>query len=122
MSIDKLKVRRDEDGNVIPNTGVTPVLGLRVVCLPLTYGDSLNYDSFGKSVMKWSNEEKARLLTKNCLEVEGEEIGEVKAEEIDDFEAFALSEILNMILTQSALNRLYQESEKKGNEEAPEDE
>lgn len=117
MALESFKVRR-KDGELVPREGRTPTLGLAVVTLPLTYGQSLTYESFGKPVRSWKAEEQARLLSENLLSIEGEEIGTVLKSDIADVEAYTLHDILEVILLNSALDRLYTKSAEGGNEAA----
>ena len=63
-------------------------------------------------------EEQARLLSENLLSIEGEEIGTVLKSDIADVEAYTLHDILEVILLNSALDRLYTKSAEEGNEAA----
>lgn len=119
MALEGFKVKRNADGTLAPRSGVTPTLGLEIVVLPLTYGQTVSYDSFGHPVKNWTREEKARLLTENLVSVEGETAGDVTPEDIDEFEAYSLSDILEGLILLSALNKLYSREEESGNVGAP---
>jgi hypothetical protein len=114
MALESFKVSR-KDGKLVPVSSKTATLGLSIKILPLTYGQSQSYDSFGKPVRSWTSEEKARLLTENLVELDGEEVAEVTAQDVLDVEAYTLSDILEQILFSSALHRLYKDSP-EGNE------
>jgi hypothetical protein len=118
MALESFKVSR-KDGQLIPREAATSTLGIAVSVLPLTYGQSLSYESFGKPVRDWTPLEKARLLTENLVTLDGEDVGVVSIDDIVDIEAYTISDVLEAILLHSALHRLYRKSEpEQGNEEA----
>jgi hypothetical protein len=118
MSLDALKISR-VDGELVPRVGKTSTLGLAVTVVPLTYGQSLTYDSFGKPVKSWTAAEKARLLSENLVELEGEKVGSISADDVLEAEAYSLSDVLESILLMSAMHRLYKDkTSEEGNVEA----
>lgn len=124
MGLDRYKVARTEDGSLVAKDGQTLTLSMEIKVLPMTYGDSQSYDSFGLPVKKWKDEEKARLLTKNLVQLEGEEVGTVTADDLPEIEAYVLNDVLESVLFMSAINRLYdtpEDNAAEGNAEAPEE-
>lgn len=122
MDSDSLRVTRDAEGNIKPIEGVSPTLGIKVKVIPLTYGQSRSYDSFGEAMIDWPTEDKLRLL-QECL-VEPNEFKSVTAEELEaDFDAWTIVDLVQAIGLYSGLNRLFSEPDEPvvGKEETPEE-
>lgn len=123
MSGDKkqnLRVRRDSDGNLYPLAGLSPTLGIPVEIIPLTYGESRSYDSFGKALSDWTDEEKARLLREHVKEPNIRDDDDEFTVEMmrDDFDAWTIEDLFQAVAVYSGLSRLFEDpAGTEGNEE-----
>ena len=115
LQVAPLRIKRDEDGEVVPVEGATPNLMLPCVVRPLLYGESRNYESFGEALGDWSSEEKFRLLKDHLV------FPEFDAESVEDmennFDPWTLEDLVQAIFFFSGLGRLYvAEDDEQGNE------
>lgn len=107
-----LKLHRDSEGNLRPIQGISPFLAMDVKVVPLTYGESKSYDSFGKSIYEWSEEDRMRLINEHVVEPE------IEIESVDDmlnnYDAFVIEDLVHAVIIISGLGRLY-DPESEGN-------
>lgn len=111
-----LRLERDEDGNLVPKSGVSPRLGIDVKARPITYGQSRNIDGWGNAVVMWSDEDKLKVLKENLIEPDDFD----GVEDVDDlrenFEAFAVEDIVMGIAILSGYGRFFEDDEEMGKE------
>jgi len=109
------RLHRDKDGNVMSIEGITPTLGIPVEVLPLTYGQSRMYKSFGESLFNWTDEEKIKLInehivTANEQEIHIKDVGDL----YDNYDAWTVEDFVQAVYIFSGMGRLY-EGEDEGN-------
>ena len=103
--VHSLKLHRDEDGNLIPVQGISPMLQMDVKVVPFTYGQSKTYDSFGKSIFEWTEEERMRLINEHVVvpEIELDSIKDME----ENYDAFVIEDLVHAVLIISGMGRFY---------------
>lgn len=115
----KLKLHRSEDGRLKTLKGVTPTLGMDIEILPLTYGQSKSFESFGKPLMQWTDEEKCRLINECVETVEGVEWQDIDVDEMeDDFDPWTINDLIQAVAVYSGMGRLFEADDGAGKEPA----
>lgn len=116
----KFMLKRDEDGNLIPISGVSPNLMMKIKVLPLTLGQSKQYESWGDGVLDWTVEEKCQLLNDHLVEVDGEEFpDDLEPQDfMQNFDAWTADDLILGVAMTSGLHRLYESAEGKELQEA----
>lgn len=104
--IDKMKIKRDADGEIAPVELVSPSLQIPIKLVPISYGETKSMDSFGLPLNMWSDEDRVFALN-HILEVDGEEFGEMTLEDLDDLEAWTTEELFQTVALASGLARLF---------------
>lgn len=111
-----LRLKRGKDGRLLPVVGVTPTLSIPVKILPMTYGESRSYESFGENVYQWSDEDKMTVINAHILEPE------ISIEDVEDmsenFDPWTIEDLVASVFVYSGMARLFEASE--GNVEAEE--
>lgn len=114
-----LRISRDSSGEVEPIEGVSPNLNIQVKVLPITVAQSYELESWGMPSLRWTAEDKARILRENVIEPS--DFGDdLTAEELkNEFEAFAVDDIVQAVAIYSGYKRFFEEpdvEEGKGQE------
>jgi len=106
---ESLKLARDADGKILPIEGVSPVMGIEVKVLPLTYGASRNYPNFGEPILEWSDEEKAQLLSEQLIEPDlKDETGVLTVEDMmGSYDGWVIEDLVLSVAFYSGLARLH---------------
>lgn len=114
MAEKELRLKRDDEGNLMPIDGVSPTLGLEVKILPMTYGAARRLDSFGKTLDEYTDEDRFTVITEHVLEPD------LKLKSVDDmvnnFDPFTLDDLFQCVFLYSGIFRLYKRGEEEGNE------
>lgn len=116
MGLEKYKVTRNNDGEVVPHDCISQFLKIEMKLVPITYGQTKQLEDITEPPIKWSKHDIANILTNNVVEVDGEKVGDVSPEEVDGFEWFFIREVIDTVLMNSAFGRLY---DNEGNLPAP---
>ena len=116
MGKDKKKfsfsVSRDNEGNVKPVEGATPLTGMEIKIRPITYGEAKQYKYFGeRELQNWPFEELAKLLRNHVVEVDEQSMEDVTEEDVAGIEGFALLDILHAITLYSGFGRVFEHME-----------
>lgn len=105
LKIHSLKLHRNEEGDLVPIEGISPMLNMNVKVIPFTYGQSKTYDSFGLSIFEWSEEERMRLINEHVVDPE------IDIESVEDMEenydAFVIEDLIHAVLIISGMGRFY---------------
>lgn len=113
----ELRLRRGGDGKLVPVEGVSPTLGIPVKVLPLTYGASRQYESFGENVYLWSDADKMDIINKHVIEPE------IEIKDIEDmnenFDPWTIEDLVAAVFVYSGMARLFTE-QTEGNYQAGE--
>jgi Mg2+ and Co2+ transporter CorA len=107
----------------MPIEGITPSIGIPVEVLPLTYGQSRMYKSFGESLFNWTDEEKMKLINDHIVTANNTEIHIKDLDDMyDNYDAWTVEDLVQAVYIFSGLGRLY-EGEPEGNvgREAPQE-
>lgn len=111
----KLRLKRGDDGELVPVDGITPTLSIPVKVIPMTYGSSRNYESFGENVYSWSNKDKMDVINKHIVEPE------IHIESVEDmnenFDPWTIEDLVAAVFIYSGMSRLF-ENATEGNGEA----
>lgn len=114
LKLTSLKLHRDSKGKIRPIEGMSPLLGMPVEILPLTYGESRNLGSFGMAIQDWSIEDKITLINDHIV------VPKVHIEDEDDllnnYDAWTVEDLIHAVITLSGLGRFYS-PEDEGNVE-----
>ncbi len=103
-----LRLGRDDEGNLKPAVGISPTLAIPVKVLPMTYGQSRNYESFGEALFNWTPEDKLRVINDHILEPEIH-IKNLKDME-DNFDPWTIEDLVQSVFVYSGMSRLFGES------------
>lgn len=105
----KLRLDRNKDGNLVPVVGLSPTLGLPVVVIPMTYGQSRSYESFGDNVYNWSAEDKMSVINTHIVEPE------ITLENVEDmlenFDPWTIEDLVASVFIYSGMSRLFETTE-----------
>ena len=109
----KLRIHRDEHGDVHPIEGISPMLAIPVKIAPMTYGQSRTYESFGSALDDWSVADKIKIINDHVVEPEIQ----IESEDdfYDNFEAWTILDLLQAIFFYSGMGRLYGTETAAGN-------
>lgn len=115
VSNDKLSfvIRRDKSGEVVPIETASPQLFLKVKLLPLTYGESKRFLSFGEAFDSWSDKEQFELLSEHIVEVNGESFEDIEFDDFMDMEAWVVLDLMQAVALHSGLGRIFDSEESK---------
>jgi len=103
------RLHRDEKGEVMSIEGITPTLGIPVEVLPLTYGQSRTYQSFGESLFNWTDEEKVRLINEHIVTANETEIFINGVNDLyENYDAWTIEDFVQAVYLYSGLGRMYE--------------
>lgn len=109
----QLRIHRDEHGLIKPIDGISPMLAIPVKVVPMTYGQSRQYESFGEALEDWTVADKIAVINNHILEPD------VNIKDEDDFyenfEAWTILDLLQAIFFYSGMGRLYNPDVTEGN-------
>jgi len=112
---DTYRLKRDSDGNLVPIESVTPTLNTTIKCLPITWGQSKLWDSFGEPVTQWTDEDKVSLINENLVDPELNGGDDLTVELLEsNYEAFFIEDLVHGILMASGLSRILRSKGKDG--------
>ncbi len=111
-----LRLKRGADGKLATIEGVSPTMGIDCKILPMTYGQSRQYESFGENVYMWSDEEKLQVLNEHVIEPELD-IKDVE-DMMNEFDPWTIEDLVAAVFLYSGMQRLFDVPE--GNEMAGE--
>ena len=113
------RLHRDEKGEVMPIEGITPSLGIPVEVMPLTYGQSRLYKSFGESLFDWTDEEKFNLINDHIVTANEVELSIADLQDMyDNYDAWTIEDLVQAVYIFSGLGRLYEGDEGNVDSEA----
>lgn len=100
-----LRLKRDEDGVLVPIKGSTPTLSMDIEVIPMTYGQSRNYNSFGEPVMLWSDEDKMAVINNHVIfpEIEIENVEDMN----ENFDPWTIEDLVAGVFIYSGMARLF---------------
>lgn len=115
VSLNDLVIARDDDGNRIPLIATLLRSGRAIMILPVTYGESLQFESREKETHDWSLKDKLMLLRNNVVKPD---LSELTMEQMtNDFDGMLVDEIVEAVLLYSGILRHVAEAQtgvKKG--------
>ena len=107
MDKDKIELRlqRDDSGELRSVDGLSPTLSMPVTVIPMTYGQSRSYKSFGDNVYMWSDEDKMDVINKHVV------FPEIKLIDVadmhDNFDPFTIEDLVASVFVYSGMARLF---------------
>lgn len=106
-----LRLRRDEDGELMALDGVSPTLGIKVEVVPLTYGKSRTFKSFGQALNEWTDEEKCQLIREHIRSPNvRDDDGNLSVEDmLENFDAWTIEDLVQAVAVYSGLSRLFED-------------